>query len=1238
MDILSILFPLTLLFTAAAMVVLRAGASRVFFDVVGTFQANRLIADVDAKIGVVNSIILDGLAGIGESVTLITDQMQQLVESTVPLAREVSEARLEFEKFASSIKGAEELRQEIIGIGESYGFTATQAMEAGSKMAQLSGIFGEQQAIAAATKAGITFGMIGNMETEDAMKRIIQLHQQTMTLYGGISQQQFMMMSAEQQANIIRGESARLLNQLNTIENRSAATMSQVTHVMNQFASSAQLAGDSISYMAAMSATLIEAGEEQGKAGRALRMMYARLGANTGNNAEILAEFGIATKDASGNLRTMEDIMRDITRSTIMNSEADQLRVAQAIAGNDHYVRALKLMNNHGRALTLNRQALLELDDAQEEANKKLEDNLYLLKESEAQLHNSKAALGNALLPAMILQVQVQERMNRGLSQLVGSHYGEEIAKIAFGIQTFVRGMAPIGEAVLNMMSLNVSLKTQQTIMRALNQEEIVRASAYGGRTAAQQANLAMLDQELFKMDLIAKLATTTLHMEKAKELTRRTGSIQQKLLTTNEISQLRNKAALTGIQLQNEKDARHEILMIQILGSDAEKQDLLTGQNKLNSLRNEILLEQSLQNTKSQTLFLAEEKMAAGLYQKGLKDKEIGTEIHLQKIMNDNRFTKNLSSNIQDRINQSKQKEANLESQINTLMGAGINYGHVNEKQSQGIITNKKNELMLIEQQLQKQGMYVLAENMRGDSVHANYIGQTILNGAVARGATIIASKESAQTKANAVEALAANVASQLAKAYKLQEAPLRQIIAMLPQFTAMTGALNAQQEKQMATQMKMNMQMMKLSGILGVASMALMMFTENEELLRAGMILMMASMVPTMFGMINMTKQTGAMALGFTGVAATAPKAAAGITIFQKAVNLATSSTGIGLMVTALALTISYFGDFGDATKDATNETKNLAAAATYTADQFKTMEASIENLSHLELSNKIAGTKDEIKKLEEDLADATDATNRKHLERRIALLKSEFAIMNDIYSMESARLLLTGEGPDGMSSREVYNLAQAYQNEADAANKALKDAKESDDRPFYADYGLEFLSDIGEFVLPGDREEGYSWMGEFAKGPAHRVRALEGLEQQLLKDIPKAYHGFVLETAKASDSFTDFMDTITDVVGEETALSWFGEGITDNIIGPLEAAKAAAFEFSNAREEMFFGMAKGNITGEMVKHVVNKGVETLVASTEVIMTNNFNGMTTKQAAEQILNQIEHGMTERGINLDAA
>ena len=97
-------------------------------------------------------------------------------------------------------------------------------------------------------------------------------------------------------------------------------------------------------------------------------------------------------------------------------------------------------------------------------------------------------------------------------------------------------------------------------------------------------------------------------------------------------------------------------------------------------------------------------------------------------------------------------------------------------------------------------------------------------------------------------------------------------------------------------------------------------------------------------------------------------------------------------------------------------------------------------------------------------------------------------------------------------------------------------------------------------------------------------------------------------------------------------------FGQAIETSVLGPIEAAKEAAFEFANAREEMFFGMAKGNITGEMVKQVVNKGVETLINTVEVIQTNNFNGMTTKQAADAITTQIERNLAEKGINLEVA
>ena len=84
----------------------------------------------------------------------------------------------------------------------------------------------------------------------------------------------------------------------------------------------------------------------------------------------------------------------------------------------------------------------------------------------------------------------------------------------------------------------------------------------------------------------------------------------------------------------------------------------------------------------------------------------------------------------------------------------------------------------------------------------------------------------------------------------------------------------------------------------------------------------------------------------------------------------------------------------------------------------------------------------------------------------------------------------------------------------------------------------------------------------------------------------------------------------------------------GATEGIISvsdELTNAKNALYEFNDAREELFFGFAASNVTGDLVKQVVNKGVETLITNTEVIMTNNFNGMTTDEVADEILLQIE-------------
>jgi len=103
------------------------------------------------------------------------------------------------------------------------------------------------------------------------------------------------------------------------------------------------------------------------------------------------------------------------------------------------------------------------------------------------------------------------------------------------------------------------------------------------------------------------------------------------------------------------------------------------------------------------------------------------------------------------------------------------------------------------------------------------------------------------------------------------------------------------------------------------------------------------------------------------------------------------------------------------------------------------------------------------------------------------------------------------------------------------------------------------------------------------------------------------------------------------------EDTAdgFDGLGDAVEAGFIGPIEAAKEAAFEFANAREEMFFGMSSANLTGDMVKQVVNKGVETLINTTEVFMTNTFNGMTTQQAANEIVRQVEKGLGMSGVTI---
>jgi len=113
-------------------------------------------------------------------------------------------------------------------------------------------------------------------------------------------------------------------------------------------------------------------------------------------------------------------------------------------------------------------------------------------------------------------------------------------------------------------------------------------------------------------------------------------------------------------------------------------------------------------------------------------------------------------------------------------------------------------------------------------------------------------------------------------------------------------------------------------------------------------------------------------------------------------------------------------------------------------------------------------------------------------------------------------------------------------------------------------------------------------------------------------------------------------DMMGTTADLADME--IPTFDMSGFDSYTDSLMSATDAQDKFNNSREEMFFGFKAGNVQGALVKQIKQQGVETFIANTEIIQTNNFNGLTTRQMANTILDAIESEAGVRGINLSGA
>ena len=204
-NILNTFSPIVLVITGILLVVLRAGVSRVYFDIVGTFQADRMIKDAEAMSTAMNGLMLDAFSGLEEAAQLLGEPFGQLIDTMLPIGESVAHATVEFSKFVNEAEDLESVTTAITEIGIEFGIAGDEALNAASKMAQLTGVLGPGMT-AEGSRLGIQFGLISGMETESAMQRMINLQQQTKFMTEGLDEN----LTMEERAMGIRQNSMKV--------------------------------------------------------------------------------------------------------------------------------------------------------------------------------------------------------------------------------------------------------------------------------------------------------------------------------------------------------------------------------------------------------------------------------------------------------------------------------------------------------------------------------------------------------------------------------------------------------------------------------------------------------------------------------------------------------------------------------------------------------------------------------------------------------------------------------------------------------------------------------------------------------------------------------------------------------------------------------------------------------------------------------------------------------------------
>jgi len=253
----------------------------------------------------------------------------------------------------------------------------------------------------------------------------------------------------------------------------------------------------------------------------------------------------------------------------------------------------------------------------------------------------------------------------------------------------------------------------------------------------------------------------------------------------------------------------------------------------------------------------------------------------------------------------------------------------------------------------------------------------------------------------------------------------------------------------------------------------------------------------------------------------------------------------------------------------------------------------------------------------------------------------LKDNAELTKEIYEkISNSNLRLTGAMADQVThTKNLLEMLMAVQNQY-----AIMDANEF--QKAYADVmkqmsGVSGLDDLFG-VSYSDRQEAIKF---YETLPKTAGKLTEQVGKGLVKDITALMKQGYKLTEEQTDMVANILDddalmasitymnnlvlTTDDAKVAMAGLNKETDDITNGISTMGEDIKNLTqeiYDFSGAREELFFGGKFGNVTGSLYKQVVQQGVGTLYHKNEIIMTNNFNGFFNEQeAASRIVRVLE-------------